>query len=105
MPPTMFERPLPTDRNSPSIARVCSRRQLPPGIEHDPATPRAFGPVGAMPSSQVRGRPATRSRCAVTSNPEGGLGRVLAGEVLVLHLPRVVERVESRVSDEEGQGP
>lgn len=38
-------------------------------------------------------------------DPQGELGAVLAGEVLVLHLPRVVERVEGRMSDEERQGP
>src|SRR5215207_4835654 len=35
----------------------------------------------------------------------GGSGPVLGGEVLVLHLPRMVEGVEARVSDEEWQRP
>jgi hypothetical protein len=35
----------------------------------------------------------------------GGPGPVLAGAVLVLHLPRVVEGVEGGVSDEEWQRP
>ena len=38
--------------------------------------------------------------------PEGGgSGPILSGEVLILHLPRMVERVEGRVSDEERQRP
>ncbi len=72
-----------------------------------------------------RSRCATTSRCTVTRTPRVGLasnwshvaergperrwkvwsGPVLGGEVLVLHLPRMVECVEGRVSDEEGQRP
>ncbi len=39
-----------------------------------------------------------------SAQADGGSG-VLGGEVLVLHLPRMIERVEGRVSDEERQRP
>jgi hypothetical protein len=35
----------------------------------------------------------------------GGSGPVLGGEVVVLHLPRVIEHVVGRMSDEERQRP
>ena len=54
-----------------------------------------------------RARPVTRAppargHAAERGPKGGGSGTVLGGEVLVLHLPGMVEGVVGRVSDEEG---
>jgi hypothetical protein len=46
-----------------------------------------------------------RSDAPIERAGHSGQAFVHGGEVLVLHLPRMIERVEGGVSDEEGQRP
>ena len=67
---------------------VVGRYSLPDGcVEHD------------------RGEECQRNRNGMAARRRTLIASLASGEVLVLHLPGVVERVERRVPDEERQRP